>query len=179
MVAVGLNSQRSRRERVARLIPVRPASASRVHPRSARNAESRRAMRRSIGREADSTGQGGSLISILADFLNPENLTTHRLLLRGSCWSTGTENARQLRPRRCGGGADGQRIAIVVVERQGIRRQQRIQVNQGDGSLDFASAGDLRAPRRREIRCASPQPKKSVPKRSKARVKSAETSETG
>ena len=143
MAAVGLNSQRSRRERVARLIPVRPASASRVHPRSARNADSRRAMRRSIGREAESTGEGGSPISISADFLNIENLTTHRLPPRGS-------RRPELRmPVSCdlsgpAVGAGAPRIAIVVVERQGIRRRQRVQVNQGDGSLDSASAVGFR-----------------------------------
>ena len=47
MVAVGLNSQRSNRDKVARLMPVRWASVSRDQALSARRAASRFAIRRS------------------------------------------------------------------------------------------------------------------------------------
>jgi hypothetical protein len=48
IVAVGLNSHRSRRDKLARLIPVRWARVSNVHPRSARQAARRLAIRCSI-----------------------------------------------------------------------------------------------------------------------------------
>jgi hypothetical protein len=52
IAAVGLNSDRSSRDSVARLMPVRSASASSDQPLSARRRARRCAMRRSISRSA-------------------------------------------------------------------------------------------------------------------------------
>jgi hypothetical protein len=77
MAAVGLNSDRSILDSVARLISVRSASASSDHPRSARNRASRCAIRRSIsGPAAAGRSVEAVAISIERDYLELEMNST-------------------------------------------------------------------------------------------------------